>query len=113
MKYITVGTYFSYEEAESVKGNFVNREIDFMITDHGPNFELNAKYFQIKVKAAHLDEATSIIQLEKEAFEKKKNKCPQCGHSEYERVNKNIIERFVFAGTNLVQCSKCGEKFGI
>jgi uncharacterized protein with PIN domain len=111
--YVLIGQYFSYEEAESIKGRFIDQDIEFLITDHGPNLELEAKYYQIKVRPAQFNEAQHIVQKEKDAFFSAKTKCPKCGHSVHEKIKKSMVDRVVYAGTDLVQCLQCGTKFGI
>jgi uncharacterized protein with PIN domain len=112
--YILIGQYFTYEEAESIKERFTTAGIEFLINTHGPNFELDAKYYQIKVKSDDAPKAEEIVKKEKEAFREIKTKCPACGQSAYEKVKqKNLFEKIMYVGTELVKCRNCGTKYGI
>lgn len=112
--YILVGQYFSTEEAESIRERFQESQIDFFINAHGPNFELDSKYYEIKVKSDDIVKAREIVEVEKRAFLSVKTKCPKCGHSAYDRIEKkSMLEKLIYAGTELVRCQVCGSKYGI
>jgi hypothetical protein len=112
--YILIGQYFSYEERESVRGRLKESEIDFLINSHGPNFELEGKYYEIKVKSDHIERARNIIRQQKGTFLASKEKCPKCRHPLHKKVEKmSTLEKLIYMGTELVQCQERGAKYGI
>src|SRR5688572_15115851 len=99
--YILIGHYFSYEEMESVTGRLKESGIEFLINSHGPNFEVEGKYYEIKVKSDHIKRAEDIIKQQKGTFLASKEKCPKCGHPLHKKVEKmNTLESSFIWGLN-------------
>ncbi len=109
---ITVGSYLTKDEADSIKSRLTSMKIEFVVNGQYAASRYRSLYYEIKVQRKDFENAKRIVknQLKKTLIENQK--CPKCKNLEYTILEKKgLWQKIYYYGTTLVQCKKCETKY--
>jgi ssDNA-binding Zn-finger/Zn-ribbon topoisomerase 1 len=111
---VTVISHLTTAETEELKRSLNSLKIESLVSGHDAKSRFGNLYYEIKVNRKDYQTAKQLIDKHKAKVLMASKMCPKCQYLGNKKIEKKgLWEKLFYAGTTLVQCNKCKNKFPI
>lgn len=112
--FISIATYLTKEEANSIKKALTAIRVDAVASGHDTGSRYQTLHYEIRVKRKDIDRARPIVERRRKRASLESQLCPKCSSGSYKILEKKgFWQNLYYYGTTLAQCKKCRTKYPI